>query len=395
MEKTVAVVGGGISGMGFAHYCTANGFKATVFEKNEIGGCLQSVALNKDAYYELGGHTLTHTYTSVLEILKYYGKTDVIREKGNLKFELYTQKGFKSLFSRIQVLSLLASLPGLGFISKNNLSLASYYGKVLGKKNYKNLFSLLFRAILCQEPDNFPAEKLFKKRNKDKTFPKKYVLEKGVQQLLEIIGTNPNITCKENTTVTAISKHDDTYRIWSNNELLMEASILALACPANVAAKLLDDGYPSLANHLRAIEQVSVETALLEVLDENTPLFRKKSILGADNRFYSAIRIPENKGNPLHWCFYFPADTYSKTEKMNILAEVFQVAPEKIQVKATRTFQLPGLTVANLSAIAAIEREIKDTNLFFSTNYMDGLSIEDCCVRAKSEAERLVALTAK
>lgn len=390
MEKKVAVIGGGISGMSFAHFCAIRGYKVTVFEKGNIGGCLQSVSFDGESYYELGGHTLTYTYTTVLDILNHYEKTGAIREKANLKFEAFTEKGFVSLLSRISIFSLLVSLPRLAFVKKDKLSLESYYGKVLGKKNYQNLFSFLFRAILCQNPNAFPASKLFKKRIKDKKFPKKYVLQKGVQQVLDVIRTNPNISCREQTDVTAIKMHEGNYQVCVDDKIIMEAPILAIACPANIAARLLGAGFPELSQNLQEIQQVQVETALVEVMDENIANVRKKSILGTGDTFFSAIRIPDIE--KVHWCFYFPADTYSEMEKKKILHQVFQVDVEKIDLKVERKFQLPNFRVPNLDNVENIEKHIKGTQLFFATNYMDGLSIEDCCVRSKREAERLAGI---
>ena len=65
------VVGGGISGVTFAHYLKKEGKAVLVLEKNKnTGGQLQTghLSVQPDFWYELGSHTCYNSYTSLLSL---------------------------------------------------------------------------------------------------------------------------------------------------------------------------------------------------------------------------------------------------------------------------------------------------------------------------------------
>ncbi|MEM8927009.1 MAG: FAD-dependent oxidoreductase [Bacteroidota bacterium] len=388
MEKRIAVVGGGISGLSLAHYCATSGFSVVLIDKHSLGGCLKSIELGKGGYIEMGGHTLTHSYRTVIEILEHYGKEDQLVPIPNLKFEVFNGHEFSSILSRLRIFSLLFSLPNLFFKSKNGKSIKEYYSRVIGGGNYTNLFRHLFNAILCQNADNFPAELLFKKRRKNRSYPKKFVLKKGIQQLFDIVGGNPNIEVIENRAISSISFNLGQFQVRNGENMVAQAPFLALACPPSIAAKLLKSQFPKLSNLLGTISHATVTSVLVEILDEKSMENRQRSILGVNSNFYSARLI--KKGLKSYWCFYFNSETIFQSAEKKQIGRIFGVDEDKVLIVKRAQFQLPKLTVPDLKTIAGIESELQGNNLCIASNYMEGLAIEDCALRGKREAQRLL-----
>ena len=67
------VIGGGISGISFAHYMHRAGKKVLIIEKDDnTGGQVQSLFSEKypDYWREFGAHTCYNSYTRLLSILR-------------------------------------------------------------------------------------------------------------------------------------------------------------------------------------------------------------------------------------------------------------------------------------------------------------------------------------
>lgn len=390
MKKEIIVVGGGISGISFAHYCAINGYQVKLYEKRQLGGCFDSITLDNNYFFELGGHTLTYKYKTLLEILEYYGKLDQLKAVPNLKFEGYKNGMFQTLLKNINFGSLLLSLPRMFLVSKRDKSISSYYSSIFGGKNYKQLFHYLFRAILCQNPDQFPAELLFKERKADKKFPKKFVLKNGLQQFMDIVKENPNIQCYEGTKVSAVTFYQGMYQIWNDKELLGSSLNICFSCPSEITSQLLVNTVPKLAQKLQRLKLAQIDTMLVGFSDQTALRKRKKSILSLNDVFYSAI-FHEVSGEK-YWVFHFKGEKYTKEEKIQAIANVFDVEAQQVKLLEERRSELPIMTLEDQAVLTEIEMDIAKTGLFIASNYMEGLAIEDCCIRAKKEAHRLLTI---
>lgn len=392
MKAQVAIIGGGISGLSFAHYCSLYGLKSVVFEKNKIpGGCIESFPLSSHYFAELGGHTLTYKYKTVQEIIHHYHGRDKLISKPNLKFELVEKRNIYSIIRRLDFFDLFRSLPNIRKISKEGKSVEEYYAGVLGSKNYRSLLHYAFQAILCQNPDRYPAEMLFRKRSPNKAYPRNFTLQEGIINLLKMILSNQAIEFKPDTQITKVSLNEKGfYGLWSGDTLLLESRYLNLSCPPDVAGNLLREAEPDLASVLRTIETTEVETILITSDNQEALRKRKKSFIGIDSSFYSAI-FHEVDGKKF-WVFHFGSQICNLEEKKKVIADVFNVQSREIKVLHEKRSKLPAITVDDKRKIEFIKKLIERKPLFLATNYIEGLAIEDCCVRAKSEAERLKSL---
>lgn len=381
----ITVIGGGISGLTFAHYTSLKGQQVKVFEKERGGGSIHSHSLNK-RHIDFGAHTLTNRYAIVLEILEYYKATDQIDKPLPLKFEGYGNNRFSNLLSKIYWMEALRSIL-IGYNTKKvGLSVSTYYSRIFGKKNYLHFFHYVFQAILCQDPDHYPAEQLFRKRERNSKYPKTFSLKKGLAQLLSIIQTNPSISL-EYKNITRVTRDGNLYVLWSNAEKVAASKFICLACDPKNAALLLAELKPSVAGLLQRFPVVQIHSLLIG--SSNSLLFskRNKSLIGFDMPFYSAILYVIEGAK--FWLFHFKENTISVTEKIRLISGVFSIREDEIYVVAARPALLPAVSADHLELQHNIDFEIAGSSIFIVGNYLNGLSVEDCCSRAKKEAERL------
>ncbi|NTW74824.1 MAG: FAD-dependent oxidoreductase, partial [Chlorobiaceae bacterium] len=86
-QQDVVIIGGGISGLSLAFYCSQAGLKTTLIEKGKsVGGSFAShhYSSNGDSFWlELGAHTCYSSYQNLLGIVESCGVADTIipREK--------------------------------------------------------------------------------------------------------------------------------------------------------------------------------------------------------------------------------------------------------------------------------------------------------------------------
>lgn len=395
MKAKVAVVGGGISGLSFAHYSSLIGAEVIVFEKNKrAGGCIESYPLNLNYFAELGGHTLTYKYNTVIDIISHYQNLDKLVSKPNLKFELVENGRTFPVVSRLSFFDLISSIPNIRKTTKEGLSVKEYYSSVLGAKNYKQLLHYAFQAILCQDPDQYPADMLFRKRSANKSFPKNFTLQEGITQLLDMIISNPAIEFKSDTSVTAISINSKgLYELWSGSEILSEVKYLNLSCPPNVAANFLKQIEPELAEVLGTFKVTEVDSILVTSDNQKAFANKKKSFIGLEEPFYSAIFHLVN--GVKYWVFHFKSQTCDTEEKKSVVANILNVNQAEIKVLHEKKSILPALGIDDTRKIEYIKKYLEAKPLFLSTNYIDGLAIEDCCLRGRKEAERLNSLIIK
>lgn len=385
--RDITVIGGGVSGLTFAHYASLKGCQVKVFEKEMGGGCIHSHPVNKH-HIDFGAHTLTNRYATVLEILEHYEATDQIDKPLPLKFEGYVNNMFSSLLSRIHWMEMLRSVL-IGFkTKKTGLSVSSYYSKIFGKRNYHHFFHYVFQAILCQDPDHYPAEQLFRKRERNGKYPKAFSLKKGVAQLLTIIQTNPSISL-EYKNITKITREGDLYVLWSSAEKVAVSKFICLACDPRNAALMIEELQPAIAVLMQRFPVVQIQSLLIG--SSNTQIFskRSKSLIGFDMPFYSAILYVIEGAK--FWLFHFRENEKSVIEKVRLISEVFSVREDEIYVVAARPSLLPAVSAEHVELQREIDLEIVGSPIFIAGNYLNGLSVEDCCSRAKNEAERLMS----
>ena len=110
------VIGGGISGLGAAHFALRRGVETLVLEQSgRVGGTLHSVHFTACAGFwtEAGGHTCYNSYGNLLSILDDLGLIPLLRPKEKVPFRLWRDGERHSIFSALHPFELVAGLPRL------------------------------------------------------------------------------------------------------------------------------------------------------------------------------------------------------------------------------------------------------------------------------------------
>lgn len=389
------IIGAGISGLSLAHYAARSGRKTLVIEQSDrTGGCFHSHHFSGDAagfWLELGAHTCYNSYGNLLRILEERQLLDRLLPREKVSFKMLVDSRIRSIPSQLNFLELLLSLPRLFTLEKSSTSVASYYAKIVGQKNYERVFAPAFNAVLSQRADEFPADMLFNKRPKRrKEILKSFTLDGGLQTITDTLASEPALQVATGTTVISLTLVDGMFRLVTQDGRAFESSALALATPPPVAAGLLQGSFPELAGQLTQIRMETIETMGVAIRKEALKLGPVAGIIAVKDAFYSAVSrdtVPHDRYRG--FSFHFRAGQLSHDEKLRRIGEVLAVGPTELSQVVTRESRLPSPVVGHRRFTGEIDRLLTGKRLLLTGNYFAGLAIEDCVTRSQSEFSRL------
>ncbi|HYG69948.1 MAG TPA: FAD-dependent oxidoreductase, partial [Anaeromyxobacteraceae bacterium] len=263
----VIVVGAGISGLAFAWKAAQAGRKALVLEREDrVGGCIHSVRREDGYWYELGAHTVYNSYGAFLDIAVGTGVSKDIVERGPARshFGLMRDGQYKwltppKILLQLNWLEAAVSAPFGFFRSKEGQTVKSYYGSLIGRRNYERLFGPFFAAVPSQSADGFPVDgpgSLFKKRPRREEFIRSFGFKGGLGALCDAAARAGNVTTETGVTVRKISRGGAGYVVETADGRRLEAEIVAVAVPPNVAAELLGVDFPEVRRQLERVKTV-------------------------------------------------------------------------------------------------------------------------------------------
>jgi len=390
-QYDMLVVGAGISGLSMAHYCTQQGLNTLVLEKQGRNGGLfhshQFGSQYNDFWIELGTHSCFNSYGHIIQLIEDYGLFENLIKKQSFSFKLWTNRQVKSIPSQLNYLELLFSIPRLFFLTKQDKSIEQYYPKIVGKRNYQNVFSQAFNGVICQPSDNFPAEMLFRKKPRRKDVIRNFTFEQGIQKLPEHMAATLNV--KNNIEVEQIEYDGQMYHVTVNGETYT-SRYLTLATPVNITADLTQQIAPDIQQALRGVNHVSIETIGV-VLDKQTMNLKPiGGIIGQRDKFYSvvsrdAVEHPDYRG----FTFHFKPSKLNNDEKLDYLCGVLQIDKTLIQDVITKQNYLPAPVIGHQQTLEKVAAALQDKPLFITGNYFYGVSAEDCVTRSVDEFNRL------
>ncbi len=390
----VIVVGAGISGMSFAHYTEKAHLNTLVIEKSErIGGSFQTSIFNSSRnnyWIEIGAHTCYNSYRDLLKIMEDCGIANQITPRAKVPFRLLVDNDIKSFTSQINFLQVLTNIPKIFSKKKEGETVESYYGSILGKKNFKKVFSALFSAVPSQNADEFPADALFKKRERRKDILKHFTLKNGLESIISSIAKNDNITIKQGVKISGINKIADGFQIKTENGEFVGRNIAVCTSLPEVPL-LISDYAPRIAEKISIIKHQSIESFGVIVPKEASGLKPFAGLVPIDDDFFSAVSrdtIPDDEYRG--FTFHFKPGILDKAQKMKKACTVLGINDDQIVESMEKINIVPALRLGHYDLIDEIDQLLTDQNLFLSGNYFAGLSIEDCVSRSKAETERLV-----
>ncbi|MBJ6798940.1 protoporphyrinogen/coproporphyrinogen oxidase [Geomonas propionica] len=390
------VIGAGISGLSFASHAAAKGLNTLVLEKSDRpGGCFHSHRFQGSAagfWLELGAHTCYNSYGGLLELMERHGLMGNILPREKVSFKLLVKNEVKSIPSQLSFPELACSAWKLFTQKKDGASVASYYGGIVGRRNYERVFGPAFNAVISQRADDFPADMLFNKRPRRKDVIKSFTLQGGLNSVIDKLAVADRVTLQTGAEVTRIAKDGDGYTVELADGTVYQAPRLTLAAPPPASAQLAAQIAPELAKVLTQIKLETIESVGVAVQKSKLKLPLIAGLIPIGEEFYSAV----SRDTVLHdsyrgFSFHYKAGKVSLEAKLKRIASVLQVQEGDLEQVVQRESQLPSPVVGHKALTDQIDRLVAGSNLYVTGNYFAGMAVEDCIVRSKKEFERLSA----
>ncbi len=387
-EYDAIIVGGGVSGMSLAHYLAKKGLKPLVLEKNDrLGGSFYSYR-TADFWFELGAHSCYNSYGNLAGLLEDTGMLDKITKPASAGYKIFLGGQVKSIMSQMSVTELLFSLPKAFGAKMDGETVESFYSKIMGKGNFTRAVAPMFNAVICQRANEFPADMLFKKREKRKDVLKKFSLPRGLQTITDTVAGESAVTATTAKEVREIAFDGGVFTVSAADGTSFQSRRLALATPAQAAAAMLQKAFPEVAGKLAALKAELVETLGVIVRKEATQIGEIAALAAADDIFYSFVsRDTFPDAVYRGFAFHFKAGAVGHEKKLERIGQV--LGTMKFEATATAGHVIPSLRLGHKERIAEIDRLIAGTPLMLTGNYFAGVAIEDCVSRSLQESQRV------
>lgn len=388
----IVIIGGGISGLSLAYFLAQMDREVLVLEKAQrTGGVIESLSY-EDFNVDLGAHTGYNSYTTLLEIIEDNPVKQLLQPRTKQKYFFATDNGFQKLTQPIHFGQLFWNIPKILKIKQENKSVKEYYSNVLGKRNYENFARHFFKAVLSQDAADYPAAFFLKRRKgRNKNFPKSFTFANGMQSLTDSIQKHHKIKIINNISIKSISK--DTNFSLLTSEGAVQCAALGFATYANEVSELLTNLAPNLAEQFKHIAYKTVSSLGIIInkdIVKKTPPFA--GLLTSSNDYTSIVSrdiAPHKKyrGFTIHL-----QGKVAESKLQKHLCNVLHINPESILSQKYKNNYLPELRKGHEDFLENLEMQIEDTeNLYFTGNYFQGLSLEDCVQRSRKEALRYIS----
>jgi protoporphyrinogen oxidase len=390
------VIGGGISGLGMAHRSAKLGVATLVLEASgRVGGCMNSQTFPEcgDFWIEAGSHTCFNSYGHLLDSLSDLGLVEQVTPKAKLRYSLWLGGERKSVLSSLHPLELAVCLPKLLRSRKAGRRVADYYGGVLGQKNYRDLFGPAFRAVICQEPDDFPADLLFRRKPRRKEVARSFTFPGGLSDIPRAICAQDLLSVRTGQRAERVLRDADAFRVRLTDGSELASRHLTLAVPPDAAANLLPEDLKHLRATIGEIGLSQIDTVAvcvpLEALAHLPPL---AGLIAVDDAFYSMVTRDYLADERFRgFAFHFRPGAMGKDGQVERICEVLGIETGQIAGIARVGNRLPALRAGHGEIVDEIDSALEGTRLAITGNWFMGVSIEDCLTRSHQEFERLFA----
>ncbi|GJM60076.1 protoporphyrinogen/coproporphyrinogen oxidase [Persicobacter diffluens] len=388
------IVGAGISGISLAFQLAQKDQKVLVLEASpQLGGCIQSAKDEAQDHFwiEMGAHTTYNSYGAFIRLIEACDWLQELMPREKVPYKIYKKGKLKSVVSPVNKLEALFSVPRIFWQKKEGETVKSYYSKILGNHNYERYFKHIFAAVPCQSVDDFPADMLFKKREKRKDILRSFTLKNGLQSLIEKMAHHPNIKVITNARVNQVELLEEAKRAHLTDGQSFEGKQLAIATPPHVAQRLVKDINEDLTMALAKIPVAYSEAMGVVVKKSDLKLPEVAGIFAPRSDFFSVVsRDVVGHERYRGFVFHFKPNVGSDAVKENIICEVLGIRKDHFQKLYKKENILPSLRLGQDELVKTIDQQSKANGLHFTGNYFLGLSIEDCVQRSETIAERML-----
>jgi len=388
------VIGAGISGLGMAHRTVKCGVSTLVLEgEDQVGGCIHSQTFSGcgNFWTEAGSHTCFNSYGHLLAILQELGLTERLTAKEKLRYQLWRDHERRSIFSSLHPWELIRSLPRLFTSAKAGKGVAEFFGATLGHHNYRDLFRPAFRAVVCQEVDDFPADLLFRRKPRRKEIIRSFTFPGGLSDIPQAIARQEALEVRAGQRASGVMREGDGYQVLTAAGEVFKGRYLTLAVPPDAAAVLLPEGMEELRSLVGGIGVAEIETLVVcapaAALRNLPPL---AGLIAVDDTFYSMVSrdyLPDERYRG--FAFHFRPRTPNTDARMERICRVLGITREQIAGLCRISNRLPALRAGHPDLVRKIDALLAGGPLAMTGNWFLGVSIEDCLTRSHQECERL------
>jgi protoporphyrinogen/coproporphyrinogen III oxidase len=398
--QDVLVFGGGISGLALAWKAASSGRRVLVLESRQrVGGCVHSQQVDDGFWFEMGAHTVYNSYGGLLDIVEGVGAVDRMVQRsparksfGLLRHGEITWLTPPKVLLQLNWLEAALRFPFGFFRSKDGQTVASYYSGLVGPGNFSNVLSPFFAAVPSQSADDFPLQgpgSLFKKRPRREDHPRSFGFHGGLQTVCDAVAQMDGVTLETGVEVTAVARDDGGVRATTADGRTFEAAVGALATPPDVAARLVREDLPALANAIDRFETVEVDSLGVVLPRTACSMPECAFVVPVDDLFFSAVtRDPFPDPDRRGFAFHFRPGV-SRADKLARMAEVLRVEEADFGEVFEQHLTLPVPALGQDEIVEAIDAAIAGSPLAVTGNYFDGLAIEDCVQRSFDEWSRV------
>ncbi len=393
-QYDIIIIGSGISGLSLAHYAADAGLRTLVVEKSErFGGAVHTHRFETGTphfWIELGAHTCYNSYAKFLDIIDDLNMIDQLIAREKAPFRMLVADHLRSIPSRLNYFELFVSAPRLLFLKKHGQSVKSYYSRIVGKGNFNKVFTHLFSAVPSQSADEFPADALFKRRQRRKDIIRSFTLPHGLQSVIDAIAAVTDIDAVTGSEALEIERLAQSFAIKTADGERYTADYVALATAPVDGVRLLRSAYPDLADELAQIRVATVETVGVALARSLLTLEKIAGIVPAGDSFYSVVSRDTVADDEYRgFTFHFKGDQLDLDAKLRRVAQVLQISPRHLELVTTKQNIVPSFRVGHEDRVTKIDRLLAGRPLLLTGNYLHGMSIEDCVLRSASEFRRL------
>lgn len=388
------VIGGGISGVSFAYYLAKQQQSVLILEKeSKLGGRIHSITPNEDTTYwsELGAHTCYNSYTELISLIKESGNEKNIVPMQSLPYLLYSRQKIRSVVSEMNIFSMGFNCWKYFFSDKKGKTTRSYFEPIVGKLNYNKLFSKLFRAVISQEADEYPAEIFLKKRaTKDESVSRKFSYQGGLSQMIEDVADASNADIITASQVVGIEKNEEgIFCIKTCTGANYFARKIAIATDISETPRLLSEiGLEEPSKILQSIRPSESIAINLRIDKDKLSLKKVAGIIPLSDAFFSAVsRDTIEDENWRSFTFHFPESHLSPAERLETIFSVLQIKDEEASRTEIYRHTLPAVRLEHLNLKEKLAKMLHETDISILGNYFLGMSLEDCVRHSKEEAK--------
>jgi protoporphyrinogen/coproporphyrinogen III oxidase len=382
MTYDAVIIGAGISGLAAAHQCKKFGLDVIVLEaRDKPGGCINSWCQG-EVCVERGAHGIFNSYQNFLEMYQDLPAKPSIISKAPLPFLVWKDGALEKVTKYLRFGQLLGNVWRVATLKKQHMTVSEYYGQLVGKDNYHTIIKPALDAVICQDCATMPASFLFKKRKKNRQYPKKMSFRGGLFAAMDAMSLAFDVVY--NTKVTMVRKKKGGEFTIHGKEEAWKARNIIFATPVKttkrLSAGILD---PRLFHGISTARFFSA--SVLVAREQVAHLPACAGWIGLDAPFYSMVSsdpvTPD--GGYRGFTFHFRPAVLTEAKMREIIAEALAIAQDSLETLVVTEQSLPKLE-PEFRGVACQEDSVG-----ICGNYIAGMSIEDCVIQAYTEVKRL------